>query len=73
MASISVIESGWQAELDIPEDDDVMDWLRREYMLGACALVQTLVDPAKVTALGMLRAAIKTHFSDLPVVKLTEE
>lgn len=79
MANIKVNVAGCEMEIDIPNDDDVQEYLRRECMLEACAdLRQQLgfgeiaYDARRAFALRALVAAIKAHFPTVPVVKLTE-
>lgn len=80
MASIKVTVVGWEAELDIPNDDDVMDYLRRECMVRACDKIQRRFafqaveyDTDKAAVLRALMAAIEAQFPHLPAVELTEE
>ena len=74
MANIKVTEEGWEAEIDIPGDDDIMDYLRREYMIAECVVVQRDTSTqAKVEVLDALIAAIREHFLGLPVVEVGEE
>ncbi len=80
MASITAIAAGFEAEIDIPTDVELLDCQRREYMRQACArLTQQYSgdtathDSDKMAALGALTDAIEEHFSELLEVKLTEE
>ncbi len=79
MASIKVNVTGYDAELDIPGEDDVLGYRQRELMLQACAdykqkMGHTVTsEGSKELAIKALEQAIKEHFSALPVVQLTEE
>jgi len=79
MASIAVNAAGFEAELDIPTDIELLECQRREYMRRAChRRLQQMAsdanqhDPSKMAALGALIDAIEAHFSELLEVKITE-
>ena len=79
MASIKVVAAGYEAELDIPGEDDVLGYQQRRCMLQACGdyaqkMGYTIAPGGdKELALAALVEAIKEHFSDIPAVTLTEE
>lgn len=80
MANIKVTVAGCEMEIDIPNDDDVQEYLRRECMLQGCARLRQKLgfgaiayDSSKAFALRALVAAIEAHFPTVPEVKLTEE
>lgn len=77
MASITVIAGGWEAEVDVPTDENLLDYQRREYMLLACERIshsgEAGLDEDKQTAMEALIAAVKAEYPELPVASLVEE
>lgn len=73
VASIKIQSDGYEAEIDIPDNGQVWDYLRRECMLRACADREIEYQDEPATAIQALRVAIEAHFPTIPRVKLTEE
>ena len=83
MASIKVIAAGWEVELEIPDDEQVMHALRYQTMLSITAeTVQTTANDSaidrderanKLTALAALQVAIDAaRDAALPILQISE-
>ena len=77
MASISVVVAGWEAEVDVPTDENLLDYQRRKRMLVACERIshsgEAGLDEDKQAAMEALVAAVKAAYPELPIASLTEE
>ena len=81
MATITVIAAGYEAELDVPDDSQVMDALRYQTMLTTTAELFQIVASNdatdrnnQLTALAALQVAIDAaRDAALPALSLTPE
>lgn len=79
MSSIKVKVAGWEAEIEIPDDELVMDYLRYEMLIKSVSRTASQISVAEgeggqPEALEALMSEIHNHFEAiLPAVTLSVE